>query len=316
MKLALISFDGLDPRIIYDNPVELPTMHKFMNNAVHGKWRTPGHTIPSYIQTLTGLQYNQTDFYWDITNGGFGRHRQTGFDFIWDITDINMTLLNMPVLYPPEEIDDAMVCGLLTPDGVSDRNIAKPNDVQKMLNDMNYVADIDAEKYYEKYGGEMPTYLSGIMNKRVDVAEKLINQYDSDLFYGVWTMTDRWFHMAGKYDHSYLQMYRYSDDILLEILNIIPKDVPLLIFSDHGFSHYPNDPGVQKGHMYEGWYAFRHPEVPPHRDDSANIQDVFPTVLNYFNEDIPDYSKGRIMFHNEEQDQEVIDRLNGLGYLE
>lgn len=317
MELALISFDGLDPRVIYNNPDDLPVMHSLMEKSVHGKWKTPGHTIPSYITTLTGLPYNQYNFRWDVEEGGFARHRQTERKFLWEYTDASMTLLNIPVLYPPEDIDDCMVAGMLTPDDLADSNVARPEEAQEMLNDIGYIHEVRADKVFEELGEDgMFKLLNTCMSMRVVAAERLIDMYDSDLFYGVWTAPDRWFHRHHTHGVDYYPMYKEADGVLNSLLNIIPGDVPLVVFSDHGFAHFPGDKGVHTGHMHDGWYCIRHPELPSYRDDSANIADLFPTVLNYLGEEPPSSSKGRILFHREDQDKQVEDRLRDLGYLE
>lgn len=317
MEIALISFDGLDPRVIYDNPDDLSTIHSLMGESVHGTWKTPGHTIPSYITTLTGLPCSDYDFYWDVSDGGFARHRQYNRQFLWELTDASITLLNIPVLYPPEEIDDCIVCGMLAPDTIADTNLALPKETQEMLNDIEYIHEIRADKMFDELGEEgMFKLLNVSMSRRVIAAERLIDMYDSDLFYGVWTAPDRWFHRHHTHGVDYYPMYQEADGILNSLLDILPDDIPLIVFSDHGFAHFPNDNGVHTGHMYDGWYCIRHPELPSYRDDSANIADLFPTVLNYLEGDIPSIANGRILFHRGDQDEQVKDRLRDLGYME
>lgn len=316
MKLALISLDGLDPRVLYNNRDELENFDALMNDTVHGEWKTPGHTIPSYIATLTGHQYREYDFWWDVNHGGFARHKQTRFDFLWEIIDTNMTLLNIPVLYPPQNIDDCMVCGMLAPDNIADENVARPMEAQEMLNDIGYIHEVRADQVFEELGAEgMFDLLCKSMDKRVEAAENLIDMYNSDLFYGVWTATDRWFHRHHTHGVDYWRMYEKADEVLGDMLNLIPDDIPLVVFSDHGFAHFQNDNGVHKGHMYNGWYSIRHKGIPPHRDDTANLFDLFPTVVNYFEGDIPSTVDGRILFHRKDQDEQVKSRLEDLGYL-
>lgn len=317
MKLALISFDGLDPRVVMKRREEFPNLDKLMGSGIYGEWTTPGHTIPSYIATLTGRQYNTTNFRWDVDEGGFERHRQTGYDFLWDILDASMTLLNLPVLYPPEDIDDAMVCGFLTPDGLQMDNLARPKEVQDIVNEMGYIPDVPADETYDDLGKEgMLDLLSNVMVDRLAVAERLIDEYDSDLFYGVWTSTDRWFHQCQKHGHDHMPLYHSADSVAGDLLSIIPEDVPTIMFSDHGFAHFSHDDGVHKGHMYRGWYCINDKEINGYRDDSASIFDLFPTVVNYLGGDIPEWSDGRVLLHTESQDEQVNSRLRDLGYLE
>lgn len=317
MELALISFDGLDPRVIYNNEEDLPNLHEFMSDAVHGKWNTPGHTIPSYMATITGLPCNDYNFYWDVQKGGFGRHRQYDRDFIWELTDASMTLLNIPVIYPPENIEDCMVAGMLAPDHIADTNLARPKEAQEILNNIDYIHEVRADQVFDELGEKgMLDLLKRTMNRRVKATDRLIDKYDSDLFYGVWTSTDRWFHRHHTDGVDYFPMYEHADFTLESLLRIIPDDIPLVVFSDHGFAHFSQDEPVHTGHQYEGWYAFRHGGVPPHRNDTASILDLFPTVLNYLGGEVTPYSKGRILFHRDDQDKTVEDRLRGLGYME
>lgn len=317
MEIALVSFDGIDPRVIYDNPDWMPNLHEHMEGCMHGKWKTPGHTIPSYLSTLTGEQYPVTDFRWDKDEGGFARHRQTEYDFIWDQCDASMSLLNIPVLYPPEDIKDCMVCGFLTPNTLEEDNLAKPEELQDKLNYLDYIPDVDAGDLYDEMGGEgMIDFLNIMMERRVEAAEYIISKYDSDLFYGVWAAPDRWFHQCHLHDEEFEPLYRAVDRHFLSIKKAIPDDVPMVTFSDHGFAHFPRDNGVNKGHMYEGWYSIRKEGLPACRDDSLSIFDLYPTVLNYLGCEIPDGAKGRVIFNNEEQDKDIKDRLAGLGYVE
>lgn len=317
MKLALISFDGIDPRVIYDNEIKLPHFHNFMDDAMHGIIQTSGHTIPSYIQTLTGLPYHETNFYWDVETGGFNRHRQTGYEFIWDFCEASMTLLNIPVIYPPEDINGVIISGMLAPDDVADTNLTTDDEVQQKLNEINYIHEVRADEVFDELGAEgMLNLLYETMDKRVEAAEWLINNRDNDLFYGVWTSTDRWFHRHHTHGVDYFKMYQKANDVLNQLLNIIPDDVPIWLFSDHGFAHLPQDDPVHTGHMYEGWYAVQHPSLPAHRNDSMNIFDIFATTVNYLECNKPAGTKGRIQFHREDQNQEVQDKLKDLGYME
>lgn len=324
MKIALVSFDGIDPRVIYNNRDDLENFDRLLDETMHGKWKTPGHTIPSYTVTLTGETFNLNYFYWDVDEGGFARHRQFNVDYLWDITDSSMTLLNIPTLYPPEEIDDCMVCGMVAPDNIADTNLALPQEAQWMLNDIDYIHEVRADKVFNKLGPEnMFDLLCNAMDIRVEAAENLIEMYDSELFYGVWTSTDRWFHRHHTDRVDYYRMYKKADEVLGEILEIIPDDIPLVVFSDHGFGHFPEDIAEKQeyvvnhntGHMIDGWYSIRHEAIPNFRDDTASIEDLFPTVLNYLGEEIPEFTPGRILFHREDQDDEVKSRLEDLGYL-
>lgn len=317
MNLALLGFDGLDPEVIYDNPDRLPNIHQFMQHSMHGEWNTPGHTIPSFTAALTGRKYNVTDFRWDKEDGGYQRHRQTGYEYIWDVCDSSMTIINNPVLYPPEDIDNAMVCGFLTPDGVTDSNLARPMEVQDKINEMDYIVDVEAHSLYEELGADgMIDYLCEMMDKRAELASWLIDKYNSDLFFCTWTAPDRWFHVAFMEDEDYMPLYEKVDEMFKKIVSLPRGDIPVIAFSDHGFRHHEHHNGVHKGHRYKGWYSINSDLTPSYRDDSVNILDLFPTVVNYLGGGIPSGTMGRVLFHPEEQNESVESKLRDLGYLE
>lgn len=316
MEIGLIAFDGLDPRVVYGNEDKLTNLHNFMEESMHGKWRTPGHTIPSFTATVTGRKYNEVDFHWDGREGGYQRHRQTGYDYIWDVCDSSMTLMNIPTLYPPEDIEDAMVCGFLTPESVVDSNIALPQKVQEKVNEIDYIHDVRTDRDYNELGPDgLFDLLCEMMETRLELAEWLVDEYDSDLFYGAWTAPDRWFHKAIQCGHDHVKMYEEVDRLLPRILDLIPDGAPTVVFSDHGFGHHHGDDIVHKGHMYEGWYSIQTSHLPEYRDDSLNILDLYPTVVNYLEGEVPEHARGRVLFHNEEQEEDVKDRLGGLGYM-
>lgn len=317
MKIALIAFDGIDPRVISKNRKHFSTIDKILDESMWGEWNTPGHTIPSFIATLTGEVYNTVNFHWDEGKGVYQRHRQTEMDFLWDKTDSSMTLLNIPVLYPPEEIHDVMVSGFLTPDDAVESNLARPQEVQEKLNEEDYIHDVHADETFEELGAEgMFKHLGSIMRQRTAISEWLIEKYDSDLFYGTWTSPDRWFHQCHKHDLEHVDMYKMVNKVIENVLKILPDDIPIIFFSDHGFAHYQGDEGVHKGHMYNGWYAVYNSPVPSYRDDSLSIYDLYPTVKNYLDGEVDKNVDGRILFHQEEQNETVKDRLSNLGYFD
>lgn len=317
MELALISFDGIDPRVIYNNRDTLENFDKLLDDSMHGSWRTPGHTIASYTNTLTGRKYNVFNFHWDDQGEDYARHRQTEFEFLWDTMDESMTLLNIPTLYPPEDIDDAMVCGFLTPDSAAKKDLARPMEIQEELNEMEYIHDVHAGDTYAELGGEkMVELMEKMMDKRLEAAKMLMDKYDSDLFYAVWTATDRWFHQCKLHGEDIMPLYEKADEILGELLKTIPDDVPAIYFSDHGFAHFDGDDGVHKGHMYDGWYAIKNAPTQKFRDDHKSIEGLYPTILNFFGYEPGEHTVGTALFHTEEQQEEVKARLQDLGYLE
>lgn len=156
-------------------------------------------------------------------------------------------------------------------------------------------------------------------------------------------------YLFGKIIENY---YAYMDNIIGEVLNVIDDDSILMLISDHGFGRIKEEHILNKGpecaiflsgsHYYDnkGVIIVSGNNIKKGKINNASVFDITPTVLNIFGLPVGKDMDGRVLkeiFKNpnklkyintyekgyilEEkaiktrENQEIIDRLKGLGYL-
>lgn len=162
--------------------------------------------------------------------------------------------LNVPITYPPEEVNGYMVSGLMTPDDSSDYTypaILKSH-LKRTIGE--YVVNIDIAKYDVAREDDALDFLNDLMHafeQRRKAMLWLMDTYDVDFFMPVYIMPDRIQHLFWKYldptqsDYNTArgermrvklrEAYKAMDDMIGELLDRMDDNTNLLAMSDHGF---------------------------------------------------------------------------------
>ena len=170
-----------------------------------------------------------------------------------------VSAINVPMTYPPEEVDGFMIGGIMT-SVIKDKCFYPPELNQRIVEAVGeYRPEPDWDVYREN-GAKDVGYdvilrlvkeVTSLSQKRGETALFLLGELDWDLFMIVFTSVDRLQHFAWKYldpgHHDYesetAEMYRgvlagyYSclDDMIGKLSRKAGKDVHTIILSDHGF---------------------------------------------------------------------------------
>ena len=140
---------------------------------------------------------------------------------------------NVPMTYPPDEIDGAMVTGMMTPS--TDAAYTHPPSLKDRIE--RDVPGYQIGLNWNEYGGRTEEFLtdhSNLLRKRRQLM-RFLEEEPWRLFFFVYTGPDRLQHLV--WDESVLlEHYRYLDDILGGVLESVEEaDANLFIVSDHGF---------------------------------------------------------------------------------
>lgn len=157
-------------------------------------------------------------------------------------------IVNVPMTDPPDEVDGVMVAGM---PHVDESGYTWPRARQSQLESMGYL--IDRMEMKLPLGEEGATFetLMNTLRKRGELVKTLYQEAVYDLFWVVFTQTDRVQHTfwqfddpeyphydaerAATYAGSIKKLWLEQDRILGEILALIPEDTWILVVSDHGF---------------------------------------------------------------------------------
>jgi predicted AlkP superfamily phosphohydrolase/phosphomutase len=271
MKILIIGLDGVDPEILqkFMEAGKLPYFSKLKNEGIFARMVStiPTLTPVAWTTMLTGRNPGKHGI------GGFVKYKPNSYDIkilnsldrgsdtLWHILNQHkksVGIFNYPTLYPPEEIDRFMVCGMITPNIKC--KFTYPDNLQREI--LENVPGYDIDVRIVKAAEDKVQLLKDIYqltDNRFIAANYLMEKYPCDVFIFVLTETDRLLHyyMSDlKYGltekNTILQYFQYLDKKLGEFVEKVDDDTIVFLVSDHGMceirkTFYVNKWLIQQG---------------------------------------------------------------------
>jgi predicted AlkP superfamily phosphohydrolase/phosphomutase len=205
------------------------------NPGKHGLFYFSKRKEGSYEMTLTNASFREGRSLWSIAG-------QSGKKVI---------VMNMPMTYPPEEVNGLMISGVDAP-GV-DCNYTYPPELAMELKSAigDYILESNFSSLVrQRKMDQAISELKKSVQVRFRAVKYLMEKYPWDIFAVVFVATDRaqhhfWRYMdekhslfkrgpSEKYKDTILHIYQEMDNILGEINSNLDRDTILMIVSDHG----------------------------------------------------------------------------------
>jgi predicted AlkP superfamily phosphohydrolase/phosphomutase len=202
-------------------------------------------------------------------------------DTLWDLLNCDgkrTIVINVPVTYPPREVDGIQVSGFLCP---SVEKSTYPPQFADVLKKMGYVIDVDpwlARESREQF----LTELHRALRKRFELVFRLLAKESWDFFMCHVMETDRLHHFLWKQmeeDHPvdgarFYNLYTVLDDLIGELKNRLPREASLVVISDHGFCRAKREVELNCWLARQGWLKFT-------RDNPESLADIHPESIAY-----------------------------------
>jgi len=244
-KVLVIGFDGADWELIFNwaNEGKLPNFKKLIEQGVFGPLEStiPPITPPAWTSMTTGKNPRKHGIPGFIkmkyTSNGWSKSMYTSKDKtskeLWDYIEKSI-VVNVPITYPPRNINGIMVTGMLTPS--TDSEFTYPPEFKNELLEKipGYTIELDWAKYKGKEK-EFIDRLYAMTKKRVDLFWYLFNNKPWKLMFFVFVGPDRIQHIF--WGTKELEEYwKYLDNFLGEVITKAEKEnIHLFVVSDHGF---------------------------------------------------------------------------------
>lgn len=262
-KTVVIGLDGATfalLKLLLDAGV-LPNISSFIRNGTTGELETvfPPMTGPGWVSLMTGKNpgmHSIFDFF--DHSGDLGNRRLNSFldiksETVWSIISRagkSVGLLNLPLTYPPPNINGFAVSGLLTPGSKTDYSY--PPDLSGELERRfgRLITEVPWQRYNGKTINQLINHLRDGTRQKKDYSIYLMEKFDPDIFMVVFTETDSiqhalWDVLTGdktgrrsNCDHirdQALEYFRELDEAVGEIYRSSGENTNLFIISDHGF---------------------------------------------------------------------------------
>ena len=257
-KLVIIGLDCATPKTLFEDFLDdCPNIKKMVEFGVHGKLRScdPPITVPAWMVMSTGKKAGTLGLY------GF-RHRKENLydDFwiatsytikepkVWDIIaekGLKSCILGVPPTYPVQPINGCLVSGFITPDITSNytyppelKEEIKEN-VGKYILDANFRVENKAvllKEIYDMTKIQFKTVKYLMKNKDWDYFKFVIIGLDR-FHHAFWKYYDKKhnkYEPGNKFEDEMRKYYKYLDQEVGEILELIDENTITMVVSDHG----------------------------------------------------------------------------------
>ncbi len=187
-------------------------------------------------------------------------------------------VMNVPMTYPPQKVNGIMICGFLGSD------ITKgtyPSEIGTLLKAKGYRIDSDVELAKRDLDGFVKD-LKEVLEKRIDVMWEYFEREKWDFFMTHIMETDRLHHFTWelmetrhpKYESVFQEFYQRIDRLIGDVIRKIPKDMELILLSDHGFTTLKKEVYLNRWLWKKRLLRFTKP-VP------ENLKDIHPSSKAY-----------------------------------
>lgn len=179
---------------------------------------------------------------------------------LWSIlsrADKRVFGMNVPTTYPPEPVNGIMIGCFLSP---SLEKAAYPAGVADYLRSIDYRTDSDAA-LARRDKRAMLDDLHKTLDARMEAMFHFLGEEDWDFFHTHIMGSDRINHFLwekmesddAEFAPAFYAYYRRIDEYVGRLLSSLPDDVPLMIFSDHGFCAIKQEVQLSRYLVELGW---------------------------------------------------------------
>lgn len=262
-KIFLVGLDGatFDLILPWVKSGKLPTLRRLIEGGVSGSLLStfPPLTGPAWSSFMTGKSPGQhgileffrrkEDSYQQVLNNRMDIDGGSLWQYL-SKAGKKVGVINVPLTYPPEDVNGFMITGLLTPAGCRDFTFP-PNlleEIEAQFGD--YYLRLD-EKYHPKAPLPFINELYENLENNADVASYLISHKEWDFFmvhfYGTDRIQHELWHMLDPnhpdYDPDEIDrlgnvvedFFIKVDSVINRLVKALDDETSVIIMSDHGF---------------------------------------------------------------------------------
>lgn len=286
-RVLVIGLDGATPDLIepWVRANQLPVMAKLMAEGFHSRLRSvyPVLSSAAWASFMTGMNPGKHGLYGFVTRESHSyalrpvaRQHMSGRS-LWSILGdhgLRVGIVNVPMTFPPEEVNGFLVSGLGTPDY---RDFTYPSELGGRLLGDGY--RVNRRVFHLDPGSEQAflddTY--DISSRLTQATLRLMSEEAWDFMTVVYRDTDEvahafWGHAdethpahdperARLYRDAILDCYRRLDRTIGELIDAAGPETTVFIVSDHGTGPLYKDVFLNEWLRREGFLTLKSPKV-------------------------------------------------------
>ena len=288
-KLVIIGLDCAEPSLVFDQFADLmPNVHGLIQKGVSGPLRStdPPITVPAWTAMMTSKDPGQLGFYGFRNRSDYG-YKDLFFannDYVkekrvWNYLSrkrLSSFILGVPQTYPPKPLRGVLASSFLAPS--KDVQWTYPAEAAAQIDaagEGDYIIDVRKFRTDDKDGLLEQIYT--MTRRRFMVLCDAIQKGEHDFYmtvemgldrihHGFWRYhaTDhRLFDPDSKYRWAIRDYYKYLDDRIGQVLEVIDDQTAVMVVSDHGAKTMVGAICVNEWLIKEGYLTLKETPSPP-----------------------------------------------------
>jgi predicted AlkP superfamily phosphohydrolase/phosphomutase len=210
--------------------------------------------------------------------------RQMKAKTLWEVlgdAGKRVIVVNVPVTYPPRQVNGILVSGFLSP---SLDKAVYPASYTSTLKSLGYIVDADPWKARESKDLALQE-VNAALDARIRTLWHLLDHEEWDYLHVHVMETDRLHHFLWQqmeeghptYAPAFYDFYTRIDDMLGQLAANLDDNTTLMWMADHGFCTIKKEVYVNRWLMDHGWLKLRN--VPP--DRKQGLDEIDPSSVAY-----------------------------------
>jgi ATP sulfurylase len=281
-KVMVIGLDCATPQLVFDVwRDDLPNFAKLMESGTYGELEStvPPITVPAWMSMMTGKDPGRLGFYGFRNRADYSYERMrianskaVVEDTVWDILSRagkSVILVGVPQTYPIKPTNGYIITSFLTPSTQS--QYTYPSELRDEVEALVGQYMLDVENFRTEDKDYLLRQIYEMTKKRFEVARYLLREKEWDFFMLVEMGVDRIHHGFWKffdpehpkyepgspYQNAIKDYYKYLDQELGEILDMLDEDTVVLVVSDHGAKHMEGGICINEWLRQEGYLTLK-----------------------------------------------------------
>ena len=281
-KVFVIGIDCAEPSLVFGPwQDDLPNLRKLMQAGTYGNLESciPCITVPAWACMLSGKDPGQLGLY--------GFHNRVDHSYqqmrvanskalnaplVWDYLSRvgkEVVIVGVPPSYPPRPVNGVMVGCFLTPDTGTDYTY--PASVAQELKSHVGEYPVDVLQFRTLDKGHLLKQVHDMTDKHFCTIEYLMKKRSWDFFMFVEIGMDRIHHGMWRYHDSthpgyepdspfktaVYEYYRYIDERVGKLLDLLDEDTAVLVVSDHGCKQMKGGINLNEWLIQEGYLVLK-----------------------------------------------------------